>query len=359
MESGAQRTAPDDALQRGLEPRPDELDDDFVRGIVQEVSDWYRDTLRDDETLEEPWRAGGEWGHYVEERAGFYTPLREGDVDTVLPALRDFWRGQLGPIVSQYAYYVHFAENTEPERQQRFLEFIPRDYAYWKDMWREDPSVLEVPRVGNPWGLVIDDVLVTPRATRFDNYSRQIVELLRDVDDPVVGEIGGGYGGIPQRTMARDPRLTWLDVDLPETLVIAAYYLKATMPDRDVHLWREGDPLDRDALLAHDVTLAPPYAFDSIGDRSVDLFLNTFSFTEMRRETMERYVRGIHDAGRRYLLHNNVDRKGVIQRGFERTPSSEFPIDREVWKNLYWRFDTWQGSGGDYREALFERLPGS
>ena len=25
-------------------------------------------------------------------------------------------------------------------------------------------------------------------------------------------------------------------------------------------------------------------------------------------------------------------------------------------ESLYWRYDTWQGSGGDYREALFERL---
>ena len=357
MNAGVQQSSIDDALARGLEPRGDDLDDARLREVVAEVADFYRRIRADDSSLPDPYQAGGEWGVYVENRRSFYDALLNDDIDTATTALRSFWRGDLGPIVSQYAYYPDLAAGDEA-KVSRFTEMLARDYAYWQSMLRLDPAELEVPVVGEPWGLVLDDVLVTPLAMRFHLHCRQIAELLRDqpADERLVAEIGGGYGGMAHRLSIADPGITYVDFDLPETLVIAAFYLRCVMPERDVHLWSPGDTLDREALLSHDVVLAPHYAIQELGDLSVDLFVNAFSLSEMRREAVEEYMRRIGAAGRRYFLQNNVDRLGVVNRGYERIPCSQFPLDPQVFKTLYFKFDQFQGPAGDYRESLHERI---
>lgn len=345
-----------EALERGLEPRPDELGDARVRELAAEVAAFYAAIRRSDEELAPPYRAGGEWKVYVEERAAVYERAAAGDVDALMPLLRDFWRNELGPIVSQYAYYPQLAEGDEA-KVDRFTRMLARDYARWSALTHEDPSVLEVPRVGNPWGLVLDDVLVTPLSLRFQVHSAQIVELLRGVDGAVVAEIGGGYGGMAHRVTSLDPSITYVDFDLPETLAIAAYNLRATLPDRDVLLWDPSmPPLDRESIQAHDIVLAPHYALADLEPLSIDLFLNAFSLSEMRMETVTEYMGRIRDCGRRWFLQNNMDRRGVVNRGSERIPCSQFPLDREVFRTVYKRFDTFQGPDGDYRESLHERV---
>jgi putative sugar O-methyltransferase len=344
-----------DALARGLAPRPDALDDDRVHTIAEEAAGFYQRIRRPDPELAEPFRAGGEWKVYVEARSAIYDAALSGDVEALAPLLRDFWRNDLGPIVSQYAYYPDLAAGDEA-KVERFTRMLARDYRHWRALWRDEPRELEVPRIGNPWGLELDGVLVTPLALRFDTHARQIADLLRDVDRPVVAEIGGGFGGMAERVARRDPRVTYVDFDLPETLLVAAFHLRAALPDRDVALWDPAMALDREAILRHDVVLAPHYAIADLGPASVDLFLNAFSLSEMRWEAVAEYMRAIERCGRRYFLQNNVDRTGVVNRGHERIPCSRFPLDRSVFKTLYHRFDTFQGPEGDYRESLHERI---
>lgn len=346
----------DEALAKGLEPRPDELGDERVRELAGEVARFYAAIRRPDEELDEPYRAGGEWKVYVENRAAVYEQAASGDVDALAPLLRDFWRNELGPIVSQYAYYPDLAAGDEA-KVERFTKLLARDYRHWRKLSHAEPSALEVPRVGNPWGLELDGVLVTPLGMRFHTHSTQIVELLRGTDGAVVAEIGGGYGGMAHRVTQLDPSITYVDFDLPETLAIAAYNLRAVLPDRDILLWDPSmPPLDRDAIRAHDIVLAPHYALADLAPASVDLFLNAFSLSEMRREAVAEYMGRIAECGRRWFLQNNVDRSGVVNRGFERIPCSEFPLDREAFRTVYFRFDTYQGPEGDYRESLHERL---
>ena len=346
---------PAEALARGLEPRPDGLDGERVRAAAEEAADFYRRIRRPDEELPEAYRAGGEWKVYVEARSSVYDAAMNGDLDALTPLLREFWRNELGPIVSQYAYFPDLAAGDEA-KVERFTKMLARDYRYWRSLWDEDPGVLEVSDVGNPWGLELDGVLVTPLALRFHTHSKQIAELLRGVDGAIVAEIGGGYGGMAHRLAALAPDVTYVDFDLPETLMIAAFHLRAALPERDVFLWEPGVTLDRETIAGHDVVLAPHYALPELAPLTADLFLNAFSLSEMRMEAVEEYMRRIAVSGRRYFLQNNVDRVGVVNRGFERIPCSRFPLDRELFRTLYHRFDTFQGPEGDYRESLHERI---
>ena len=76
----------------------------------------------------------------------------------------------------------------------------------------------------------------------------------------------------------------------------------------------------------------------------------------MPKATSSEYIEQIQKICRRYFLHNNMDRKGVINRGFESTPGSEYTIDHKVFKLVYKHFDLFHGHDGDYKEFLYRKI---
>lgn len=126
----------------------------------------------------------------------------------------------------------------------------------------------------------------------------------------------------------------------------------STLGDDQVELWSSSS---RPSLESSRIFVGPNFALPDIPSCSAHLVLNAFSFSEMAHPTLVEYFTQINRVGERYLLSANMDRAGVLNRGFERTPSSRFPIDPSVWKRLYKKPDLFQGPTGDYREELFEK----
>ena len=106
--------------------------------------------------------------------------------------------------------------------------------------------------------------------------------------------------------------------------------------------------------------LCPNWEIRSLPAAIVDVFLNTFSLSEMPLEVIREYVSNIERSCRGYFLYNNMDREGVVNRGHERVPCSQYPISPNKFKTLYKRYDLFQelhsGRDGDYREVLLQRI---
>ena len=342
-------------LVEGLVDRADHIDSQTHQQMVDRVMDFYRACKSDQPLAKEPYQPGGEWANYLAERRTTYEAMMAGDAITAGRQLRNFWRNELSPIVKEYAKYEQILAG-ENEYIERFLLNVSRNYETWKEIFQVDTQQLAVPPVGNPWGLMIDDQLVVPKATRFHALATQIGELLRDVASPKVVEIGAGYGGQAYYLLRDFSGVTYIDLDLPETLVIAAYYLLATHPELNIALYGESTTSIDQQIRDHDVVLLPNYVLPKLCDQSVDLCVNSFSFSEMPAETLTEYLEQITRCVKSYLLHNNMDRRGVFNRGFERIPASEYPVDLRCWKRLYKKFDLFHGHQGDYREFLYQRM---
>lgn len=344
----------EESLREGLEPRRDGLDDARRRRAVERVAAMYRACKRDQPAASAPYQPGGEWADYLAERREVYDALLRNDLPAAESKLRGFWRNELGPIVKEYAKYEQLIDRVEPNTS-RFMHNVCRNYLIWREIVGGSVRDLSVPLVGEPWGYFIDGELIVPKATRFHALASQVGELVRGVERPTVAEIGAGYGGMAYYLLRDTPGVRYVDFDLPETLVLAAYYLLCALPERRVALYGEfsgGMPSDAE------VVLLPNFALPSLPSQSVDVFVNTFSLSEVPWETLEEYVRQIERGTRGFFLHNNMDRQGVINRGFERIPASRYPIDAAKMRLIYKRFDLFHGQAGDYRECLYQRLPG-
>ncbi|MBO0697025.1 MAG: putative sugar O-methyltransferase [Zavarzinella sp.] len=347
-----------DALHRGLQDRPDPISDEELAPTAARLCRFYRDLKAAQADQPDLYLAGGEWREYLRQQERLYAPFQKGDIAAASRTLRHFWRNEHGSIVKQYAGFDRLRESEDD--RHRFTEWTARDYMLWRNLLHADPEELTVPRVGNPWGYYVGDVLIAPKALRYHVLATQIREITADVARPVVAEIGAGYGGTAHYLMRGDWPATYVDFDLPEVLLFAAYYLVRTLPHRRVLLWEPGVRVDAATLAANDVVLCPNWELAGLPAGSVDLFLNTFSLSEMPPAVIEEYVRHIERACRGYFLYNNMDRPGVVNRGHQRVPCSRYPISPRTFKTLYKRYDLFQerhsGRDGDYREVLLQRI---
>ncbi|QDU61538.1 hypothetical protein Pan216_23990 [Planctomycetes bacterium Pan216] len=342
------------SLEKGLADRTDQLPDALHRGIVERVARMYQHAKEGQRHASGPYRIGGEWASFYEERERLYEPLRQGDIDASLALLRGFWRNELGPLVKEYARFEQLVAREEPATS-RFQAGVVRNYLIWNDLVDASPESLRIPDVGNPWGYVIDGVMVAPKATRFHALSTQAQRLVSDAERPWVLEIGAGYGGMAYYLLRDRADVTYVDFDLPETLVLAAYYLLCCLPDRRHFLYGEGEiPWGERSGLAS--LLLPNFALASVPERSAALVVNSFSLSEMPRGTLAEYCDRIGHITDVYFWHNNVDRWGVVNRGHERIPASAYPLDESLLSLVSKHFDQFHGHGGDYREYLYRRV---
>jgi putative sugar O-methyltransferase len=154
---------------------------------------------------------------------------------------------------------------------------MAHDYMVWLHLLSVSPSELTVPAVGNPWGYVVDNVMIGPKALRYHVLATQIQQITCDCKRPVIAEIGAGYGGTAYFVLRGQQPLTYIDFDLPEVLTIAAYYLTRTLPHRRALLYEPGFKFTTATLAEYDVILMPNWMLPALPADSVDLFLNTFS----------------------------------------------------------------------------------
>ncbi|MEM1331315.1 MAG: putative sugar O-methyltransferase [Planctomycetota bacterium] len=347
---------PEAALDHGLAPCQESVDEGLHAEACERAAEMYRRCLAERDSVPTVFRPGGEWDRYIAERSTLYEAIRSGDKTRVSDMLRSFWRNELGTIVKEYATFEQLSDREQP-RAGRFMEMLPRNYAIWREIVRADPSALDIPAVGEPWGMEIDGRLVAPKATRYHALATQCAELVRGRDGERIAEVGAGYGGMAYFLLRDHPEFSYADYDLPETLVIAAYALICSLPGQRVTLYGEKDAAG--VVGRPGATLLPNYAIADAPPRCFDLTVNTFSFSEMPAPTLSRTLDEVTRSTRGFLLHHNMDRPGVVNRGAERIPASTFPIFPSDWRLLHRGFDLFHGAEGDYREYLYQRLPGA
>lgn len=159
---------------------------------------------------------------------------------------------------------------------------------------------LERPAIGNPYSYNLDGYTVFPCAEYHYAFSEKIAILLRNKINPVILELGGGFGGMAYYCLRDIPNVKYIGVDLPENAALQAYYLKSHFPDKKIRLYGEDfEENDFDALIM------PNFAIETLPPNSVNLSYNSYSLAEMGREAINKYVDIISEITQDYIFHLN------------------------------------------------------
>jgi putative sugar O-methyltransferase len=349
------------ALEAGLAPRakPPALPGND-EPLLKRIQAFYRAVKEEQRNQPEIYQPAGEWREHVDRRMPHYQAFHDSSTDRLAHLLGNFWRNELGVLVKQYASFEQLVHDSE--KRDAYSRLMAHDLMIWTHLMQAEVSELAIPEVGHPWGYLWKGTLIGSKVLRYDVLARQVRDITADLPRPVIGEVGAGYGGMAYFLLRGSGPLAYVDFDLPETLAVAAYYLSKCLPHRRVYLHKGGAVAWHDIVRDHDVILLPNWCIDTLPADSVDLFLNSFSLSEMTYPVIERYLDRIAACCRGYFLHNNMDRPGVVNEGHERVPGSRYPLPPDAFKLLYKRYDLFQqrhsGRDGDYREFLYQRIRG-
>lgn len=156
--------------------------------------------------------------------------------------------------------------------------------------------------------------------------------VLLKISNPVICEIGGGYGSLARMICSRH-KCKYILIDLPEANLLSGYYLNEYFSNKGKEILYFSD-LNRDTLCQNDIEhfdiiIIPPN-IEFSQDLSIDLFINTRSMMEMTKNTIQQYFnliqKNIHHEG--YFLNINRYIKKTVG---EKIMISRYPYDKN-WK---------------------------
>ena len=121
-------------------------------------------------------------------------------------------------------------------------------------------------------------------------------------------DIGSSYGIYPSLLKKEYPNSHHILVDFPEQLVLAHYFLGASVPGARIGGLKDlakGETLSRGFIEQYDFVLVPVPKYQDIAPASADLVTNFASFGEMSRTSFEYYLKSHPFVTAKYFLTAN------------------------------------------------------
>ena len=332
------------SLERGLQDRRRPV----PKELLSRVLTAYEAAKRDQRSAAPQYQPNGEWISLIEAKLNAFR-----NREAMAGVLESFFRDEDAFVgLCDFATPPHLKPRRKLMTRVLFVNSMLHDYRVWTELTGRQIEDIRVPWAGNPFGYSIDDTLVVPANFRHHYAAEKSVALMGG--QGVLAEIGGGWGDVGYFAL-RFPGVHYLDIDLPEVLLLASYWLCATLPERKVALYGEYDPVTVLANInEYDAVLLPNFCLPLLPNECADVFLNTHSLSEMRFETICEYLEQIRRTCRQYFWHENSD-KPFHTLGHTEIPASSFPI--QGFRLLSKTMSPWRAGGGRYREFLYERVP--
>lgn len=172
--------------------------------------------------------------------------------------------------------------------------------VYWRQLIENIPPeyIIYEPEDGIGYSLG-NGKLVSYDSFRFqanlDLFRRHglISSANKDPQRKFVLEIGAGYGGLAHHLSSIQKNVTYVIVDLPETLIFSASYLSLHNPGKRIYVYDQSSfagLVKSDDFKSYDFVLIPTYKLDELRGLKFDLVINIGSLQEMRIDQVNTYL---------------------------------------------------------------------
>jgi len=282
-------------VSRGFAPRLDDSCAD-VR-LVQRICAAYKQAVEQERSAPKAYQASGFWQDVRSASLGpVMHALENQDILSLATIYSNFYRdpcsaGLVGVPYGMSAAY--FGGKIHDLYRRFYLGDALHVLDYWEKQTEGACSLqdLEGPNIGNPFGILLDGVLVRSGAAYQHYAARRVISCLGSMPSTVV-EIGGGFGGMAYYLLRDKAHVRYIDFDVPESLALTSYYLMRSFPHLKFLLYGE-DELSTDAVSQADVVLMPTYAMDSLASKSADLVFSSHAMSDISPEAMKAYAPAI------------------------------------------------------------------
>lgn len=159
-------------------------------------------------------------------------------------------------------------------------------------------------------------------------------DKLIKTDNPVIAEIGPGYGGLISKAKKKYPKARLILFDLPELSAVQTYFIYNSYPNSKIlHL---KDLLERGNKIfdeEFDFMILPGWMINQVPDCYFDLIINIRSMMEMSIEVVDFYFKHIHRSVKNNGLFACINRYEKKSNSAENIVMKHYPFD-EFWLPL-------------------------
>ena len=301
----------------------------------------------------------GAWKNHVKKFKSEYTnALKNKEIKELDALFKNFFRNNGIRGIWMYNSFNQIKNATRKEKVE-FMINIYRDFKQLKKLIKiKNINNLNFPTIGNPWGLKINNTTLLPTSSSHYYYSEQIKEIIKDIERPIVCEIGGGFGGTAYYMLKEKKEIRYLNFDIPEVLIFCKYFLMKNFPNKKILTYSQSLPyINKQTLKDYEIILMPNFMLPKIEQNLFDLTFNTRSLSEMSSETVKEYLKQIQRITKKFFFHDNSDVAYLQRDSHTEVKSSNFNIDQNIF-DLVYKKKNFLGGGTSYRfvEHLFKKI---
>ena len=255
------------------------------------------------------------WQNHIDKDFSFLKESYEkDDLEKFLFFLQNFgnWNRYLG--IEEQILIKKYSNNIF---LKRFLkdQIFQGQYKLWKYINQDDDySNLNFQRYGNQNGAFIGDSFVVIGSFFNHIYAKMIANFLNKDKKNLIIDLGGGYGKLGYYILKNTKNSTFIDFDIPETLVLASYYLSKCYPNKKNFFYGE-ENFNAKTLLNYDLVFLPPWEIEKIENNSIQLTINKNSLGEMEPDTAKNYLNHIHRISKYFFSLNHESFRNKFDNG--------------------------------------------
>jgi putative sugar O-methyltransferase len=288
----------------GFASRLDACADDSE--LILRICNAYIKSVRQPQFSSEVYKATDWWS---EIRSRSLQPviqaLMSRDIRTLQRMYQNFFRDPCSTGLLSVPYGMskaYFGKKIKDVNRHFYLGDSLRRLDYWSSMTQNsfDICVLRDSKIGNPFGICLDDTFIRSGAP-YQHYCSYKISSILASNNHVVAEIGGGFGGMAYYLL-RDRDVTYIDFDVPESIALTSYYLLKAFPHQQVRLFGEAGFADLMADRA-DVYLMPLSELSSMPSESVDIVFSSHAMSDLSRKALRSYLHTVERITRDSFLY--------------------------------------------------------
>ena len=303
--------------------------------LVERIFAAYRQAKLDQARHDSVFVPSGGWKNVLESAyACLLESFDNNDIERFHYFLANFgaWKKPTG--IGESWTFSKF-EASDRRRDHFEQQVMPQLIQWWETFESNGRrlSELTIPNYGNQGGAVVNGHVILPNSVFSEFYARLLAGFVAHHQQPVIGELGGGFGRLCYFLSRQFSNWTYVAFDLPECLSCASYYLMKSFPQKRFLLYGEGD-VTRDSLSEYDYILRPSFEITHLEKTSIDLFINENSLGMMPPETCRLFVKEICRLSKAFWHRNHEVRRNPFDDGATSLINREYPIDRNQFREI-------------------------
>ena len=290
-------------ITEGFASRIDNSDND--EQLLERICAAYIKAAEHQEAARKTYQPSRWWTEQRQERLQPVTQaLRKRDIRALRLMYRNFYRDSCssGLVARSGMPWANGRKEMRNIDGHFYLGDSLCGIDHWKVRTRGRFAIADLagPNIGNPFGVMVDGMLVRFKAP-YQHYCAHRLSTLLDAGPASVAEIGGGFGGMAYFLLRDRQLLTYFDFDLPETIALASYFLMKAFPALNFVLYGEKE-LKSEEMAGANVVLMPLFQLGQMPPRSVDVAFSSFAVSSVAAELMSDYVESICRVTRGHFL---------------------------------------------------------